>query len=275
MPTFSLTTSDNLSLACHNWQPAQKAKAVICWVHGMGEHIARYNNFATFLNGKGIAVVGFDHRGHGKSDGKRGHTPTYEQLLNDVEAVLKQATTLYPNTPVFLYGHSMGGNVVLNYLLRRKPNLRGVIASAPWLKLAFEPPKFEVALAKFVVNILPAFTQHTKLDATAISRDKTEVEKYIKDPLVHDLISPSFFLGAYQAGLYALEHPADVNVPLLLYHGSGDRLTSFAASKEFSQKVNPNLITWKSFEGAFHETHNDTVKDEVYQLVADWVGKQL
>jgi alpha-beta hydrolase superfamily lysophospholipase len=241
----------------------------------MGEHIARYDHVARFLNEKGIAVVGFDHRGHGNSEGKRGHTPNYNQLLSDVEVVLGKTKELYPNVPIFMYGHSMGGNVVLNYALRKKPQVNGIIASSPWIKLAFDPPKFEVALAKFAVNIFPSLLQSTKLDATAISRDANEVQKYLKDPLVHDKISPAFFLGAYQAGLYALENAASFGLPLLIYHGSGDKLTSFAASKEFASKVKKEIVTWHEIKDAYHETHNDIGKEGILTMIADWVLSKI
>lgn len=268
-------SKDGTNLFGKVWTPEGETKAALCLVHGMGEHCERYAHVADFLNKNGIAVVSFDHRGHGKSEGKRGHSANYDALLDDVGMVLAKTSELFPNVPVFLYGHSMGGNVVLNYALRRKPNIKGVIASAPWLRLAFEPPKFELTLAKFMINIYSSFTQSTKLDATAISRDANEVAKYKNDPLVHDLISPAFFIGAFDAGFYALEHASEMPYSLLIYHGTNDRLTSYSASKEFADKVNPQLVTWRSWEGLFHETHNEPEKAEVLQFLLDWLNARF
>jgi alpha-beta hydrolase superfamily lysophospholipase len=256
------------------WSPKGEIKAALCLVHGMGEHCERYAHVADFLNQNGVAVVTFDHRGHGKSEGKRGHSPNYDTLLDDVGMALDKTTELFPNVPTFLFGHSMGGNVVLNYALRRKPNVKGIIASAPWLRLAFAPSKIDLTLAKLMINIYPSFTQSTKLDATAISRDAKEVEKYVKDTLVHDLISPAFFLGAFDAGNYALEHASEMAYSLLIYHGTKDRLTSYEGSKEFASKVNPQLVTWRSWEGLFHEMHNEPEKAEVMQMLLEWIKER-
>jgi len=268
-------SKDNIKLFNKVWSPKGEIKAALCLVHGMGEHCERYAHVANFLNENGVAVVSFDHRGHGKSEGKKGHAPNYEALLDDVGLALSKTAELFPKIPIFLYGHSMGGNVVLNYALRRKPNVKGIIASSPWLNLAFEPSKIDLTLAKFMINIYPSFTQNSKLDATAISRDAKEVEKYKNDPLVHDLISPAFFLGAFEAGNYALEHASEMAYSLLIYHGTKDRLTSHDASKAFAEKMNPKLVTWKSWEGLFHETHNEPEKAAVLQFLLEWIKVRI
>lgn len=269
---FSLTASDGLTLFAQEWT-VDAPKAVLALVHGMGEHSARYAHLSEYLNNVGISVVAIDHRGHGRSGGKRGHTPSYDQLLNDVGTLLTYARTMAKGAKVFLFGHSMGGNVVLNYALRRKDGADGIIASGPWLRLAFEPPKLEVTLAGIFRNIWPGFTQGTKLDTKAISRDASVVKAYETDPLVHDRISVSFFLGAYEAGLWALSHAADLKIPLLIYHGTADRLTSHQASAEFARAASGD-VTWRPFDGLFHECHNEPEKQEVFALLAEWVLKR-
>jgi alpha-beta hydrolase superfamily lysophospholipase len=229
---------------------------------------------AEALNDAGFSVVAFDHRGHGRSGGKRGHTPSYDQLLSDVDMLLAHARTVAQGGKVFLYGHSMGGNVVLNHALRRKSDVAGVIASSPWLRLAFEPPKFEVTLAGIFRNLLPGFVQGTKLDASAISRDKAVVDAYIKDPLVHDRISVSFFLGTYEAGLWALAHAAEQKKPLYIFHGTADRLTSHDASRQFANLAKGD-VKWQSWDGLFHECHNEPEKALVIAAIADWIGQRV
>ena len=250
----------------------ENPKAVMVLVHGMGEHSGRFAEYATFLAGNDIAVLAYDHRGHGKSGGKRGHTPSYEILLEGVTDALKQADTLFPNIPQFIFGHSMGGNVVLNYALRRKPKVKGIIASAPWLKLAFDPPAIQIALGKLVKNILPGLQQHTKLDASAISSIKAEVERYTSDPLVHDFITPAFFLGVFEAADWALANAADFELPLYIYHGTKDSLISSEGTKQFSAKVKSEITT-KFGEGQFHESHHDTMRNEVMQATSNWILK--
>lgn len=266
------TASDGIEIYGQCWLNDAKPKAVICIVHGMGEHSTRYAHVAEYLVDAGYSVIAYDHRGHGKSGGKRGHTPSYDLLLDGVSDLLNQAEKIVLGSKKIIYGHSMGGNVVLNYALRRKPSIAGVIASSPWLKLAFDPPKFEVALGRFVNNIFPGFTQSTKLDATAISSDKKEVEKYMNDPLVHDKISARFFVETYSAAAYALEHASEMKLPLLIFHGTEDRLTSPEGSQQFAEKVKENC-TFRLWEGFYHETHNEPEKEEVLKYIVTWLNQ--
>lgn len=266
-------SKDGIEIYGQCWMGDEKPKALVCIVHGMGEHSGRYAHVAEYFVNAGYSVFAYDHRGHGKSGGKRGHTPSYELLLDGVSEALEQAEKIASGVPKFLYGHSMGGNVVLNYVLRRKPQLAGVIASSPWLKLAFEPPKFEVTLGRLVNNIFPGFTQSTKLDATAISRDKKVVDAYTNDPLVHDKISARFFVETYSAAVYALEHAAELKLPLLIFHGTDDRLTSPEGSKQFAEKVKENC-TLKIWDGFFHETHNEPEKEEVLKYMVTWMDER-
>lgn len=266
--SFKWKSSDGVNIYGHSWR-VDDPSAVVVLVHGMGEHCHRYEHVAKAFNNAGHSMYGFDHRGHGRTEGKKGHTPSYDHLLDSVQDVLNRAKHDNPDKPIFLYGHSMGGNVVLNMALRRKLEIAGVIASSPWLKLAFEPPAIQVMLAKLVKGILPGLTQPSKLDVNAISRDKAEVKKYSDDPLVHDRISTIFFLSVHEAGLFALENAKNFEYPLFIFHGTGDSLTSHDASKQFSDSA-PNA-TWKSWEGLYHECHNEPEKEEVIRSMTEWI----
>ena len=150
---FKVETFDGLQLFGQGWQPDRESKAIICLVHGMGEHSGRYRHIANRLNRAGYSMVAFDLRGYGKSPGPRGHVLSYEAFMRDISSLLEIADQQFPQLPSFLYGHSMGGNLVLNYVLRYKPRIKGVIVSGPWLRLAFEPPVFKVVLCKMMNNI--------------------------------------------------------------------------------------------------------------------------
>jgi alpha-beta hydrolase superfamily lysophospholipase len=262
-------TKDGLSLFAQSWT-VESPKAVLGIIHGMGEHSSRYAHMAKAMNAAGISVVAYDHRGHGKSGGKKGHMDSIDQLLDGVDQLLGEMTKLAPGAPQFLFGHSMGGNVLLNHALRRRPNIKGIIASGAYLRLAFAPPAIQVALAKLVKGVLPALGQPTNLDATAISRDRNVVDAYLKDPLVHGRITPAFFVEIDAASKYAMDHTGELKLPLLIYHGSADRLTSHDASEEFARKVKGD-VTWKSWSGLYHECHNEPEQAEVFKLITDWV----
>lgn len=271
---FHWRSFDDLNIYGKYWAPEKEIRGVVCLVHGMGEHCNRYGFVGKFLSDHGIALIGYDQRGHGKSEGKRGHTPSYDLLLQGVDNLIHKAKELFPELPIVLYGHSMGGNVALNYAMQKKPVLNGVIASSPWLRLAFAPPAIQVKLGHWMKKIYPAFSQSTHLDAQAISRIPEEVKKYENDPLVHDKITAMMFTSVYDAGLWALNNPEEMELPLLHFHGSADKLTSCDASIEFTGRVK-GVVTFKIFEGAYHETHNDTCREEVLQLIKNWVEERL
>jgi alpha-beta hydrolase superfamily lysophospholipase len=249
----------------------EKPKAVVVLVHGHGEHVGRYVHVAEAFIKAGYALSGFDLRGHGKSGGPRGHTSSYEALMDDIADFLAQVANRYPRLPLFLYGHSLGGNLVLNFILRRKPNVVGAIVTAPWLKLAFDPPAVQVTLARAMNKIAPGFTQNSKLDTTALSRDVQIVKAYDNDPLVHDKISARLYVGIYDSGLWAIEHASGIPVPLLLMHGTADRLTSAQASRDFAERGGKK-VTWRAWDGWYHEIHNEPEKAEVLKVMTTWMN---
>jgi len=248
----------------------ENPKAVVGIIHGMGEHASRYNYLIDFLTSSGISVVAYDQIGHGRTGGKRGHVANYDMLLSCVGELSSKMVEIVPAKPIFLFGHSMGGNVLLNYLIKRNPKISGAIVSAPWLKLAFDPPAIQVKLAKFVSGILPGLVQSSNLDVKAISKDPKEVQRYVDDKLVHDKISTGFFVGVHNQGLWALEQAAELKTPLLIYHGTADKLTSHDASKAFSEKAKGD-ITFKSLEGYYHESHNEPEREELFKLILSWI----
>jgi alpha-beta hydrolase superfamily lysophospholipase len=258
----------NLSLFSRHWQPAGETKAVVCLVHGLGEHSGRYQHVATALTTAGYALLAIDQRGHGKSDGPRGHA-TYEMLLNDIELLLENAVHLYPGRPHFLYGHSMGGNLVINYTLRRRPSLTGVIATSPWLELAAQTPPALAALVRVLNRLQPARTIPNGLKTTDLSRDPAVVQAYAADPFVHNRISVSLLLNMVEAGQWALAHAAEFPLPLLLMHGSHDHITSPTASGRFAQQA-PNT-TFKLWDNLYHETHNEPEQQAVLASILSWL----
>jgi len=271
---FKLKTFDGLQLFGQSWQPEDQPRAVICLVHGLGEHSGRYIYAAEQLIQAGCVLLTFDLRGHGQSPGLRGHTPSYEALLQDVSSLLEAANKQFPQLPSFLYGHSLGGNLVLNYVLRRQTQLKGVIVTGPWLRLAFEPPRFKIILAQITNYIWPSFSQKSGLDAKAISRDPEVVHACENDPLVHDHISARMFIRIYQAGQWALEHASEFTLPLLLMHAGDDKIISVKASREFANTKTKDC-TLKIWDGLYHEIHNEPEKEEVFKFLINWLDKEV
>jgi len=268
-----LKSKDGIGLYVRGWEPEGKAKAVIALAHGHGEHVGRYENVAGALTNAGYTLVGYDSRGHGKSTGPRGHIPSYETLMDDVGGFVSMLGEKYSGHPLFLYGHSMGGNQAINYALRHHPKIVGVIATGPWLKLAFEPPAIKVALGRFMNNIVPSFTQSNGLDTKGLSHDPEVVRLYDNDPLGHDKMSARLFVSMYESGLWALDHASELSLPLLLMHGGADPITSAEASRQFADKAGKN-VTLCIWDGMYHEIHNEPGQAEVFKVMIEWLGKR-
>jgi|SRR5436190_15432858 len=263
-------SKDGLRLFAQSWEPAVAPVAVVCLVHGFGEHSGRYTHVAGALTGAGFAVLAFDLRGNGRSEGRRGHIPSYDALLDDVDLLLAEAAQRWPDCPHFLYGHSFGGGLVLYYTLRRRPPIAGVIATSPWLRLAFAPPAWKEALAGPLARLWPAFTLDNELDARDLSHDPAVATTYQRDPLVHSRVSARAYASARDAGAWALAHAAEFPVPLLLMHGTADRITSSRASVEFAAKL-PGACDLKLWEGCSHELHNELRREEVLATIVAWL----
>lgn len=272
---FQWTTRDGLQLQAREWaNETKKPVAVVCLVHGYSEHSDRYEYLAAEMTRSGFILMAFDLRGHGRSSGKRGHTPSYEAMMDDISLLLDEADRRHPDLPRFLYGHSMGGNLVLNYTLRRRPDIRGVVASSPWLRLTRQPPGILVLLARIINKIAPSATLKIKLNASLLSHDPEIVSAYTKDPLISNAISFSLFTGMYDSGRWAVDYAYNFPLPLLIFHGESDPVTSPEASKEFAARVT-GKCTLKIWEGLYHETHNELKKQEVITYVKGWLESYL
>lgn len=270
--TFILSR-DGLKIATFS-NHFKSEKGVMIITHGMGEHSMRYMEMVDFFTNVGYTVISFDIRGHGLSEGKRGHTPGYEFLMDDIERVYTQVKKDYPSLPIFLFGHSMGGNLVLNFLLRKPNSICGAIVTGAYLKLGFEPPKWKIILAKLSSSIWPTLSQPTELELDALSRNKEVIRKYENDELVHDRITSAFFINVHFAGQYVIDHANEIKTPLLVMHGMEDRLTSPKGSQEFASNSGEN-VHLKMWDGLYHELHNEPEKQEIFNYEMEWMNKLL
>ena len=249
--------------------PGEDMRAVIVFVHGIGEHIHRYDHWAAQFNKERIGFTGVDLPGHGRSDGNRGDIKSYGLFGEMLDILLKSCNQTFPGYPVYIYGHSLGGGIVLDYLLRRNPKVKGAIITSPFLRLAFEPPKIKLFLVSVMKKLIPGLIQPSGLNLNHLSHDKTVVQKYSADPLVHDKVSVRLFDGALTAAKYALTHASELKIPVLILHGSEDMITSPEGSREFAGKT--NMVKLKIWVGGYHELHNEPFKDEVFKYIIDWI----
>ncbi len=252
---------------------ADTTKGVVIILHGLGSHSSRYKEFVIpKLLENDISVIAYDQFGHGKTEGKRGHTPSFEALLDCVSLIVKKAEETFKGVPLFLYGHSMGGNVALNFILRKKHSFQGVIATSPFLRIAFTPPAWKLRAGKILQKIAPSMTMPNELDPKAISRDLNEVEKYTKDPLIHNKVSANYSLTFFETGEWAIKNAASLKTPTLVLHGTADTLTDPKASKEFVDNSN-GTASLVLFEGAYHELHYELEREKFIAIIIQWIQK--
>jgi alpha-beta hydrolase superfamily lysophospholipase len=270
--TQILTAKDGIQLFCRAWL-AEKPKSMIAFVHGLGEHSGRYAHVADFFNKNEYSFFAFDNRGHGQSEGKRGHAPNYDSYLYDIDVFLDYVTAQSAGKPIFLYGHSMGGNLALNYILKRKSTIKGLIVSGPWIQLAFQPKPVLVTVGKLMRSMVPGFTQDSGLVQAHISKDSSVVEAYKNDPLVHSKITASASMSLLEAAAFLDSYAGLMPVPALIMHAREDLLTSQPASEAFSKRVS-GPITYKKWEGMYHEIHNEPQKLEVLNYMLGWLERE-
>ncbi|MDO9579310.1 MAG: alpha/beta fold hydrolase [Bacteroidales bacterium] len=253
--------------------PGEDLKAVIILIHGLGEHIQRYDLWAELFNQEGIGFTGVDLPGHGRSGGRRGSIKSYDLLREMIDILLNSCKQTFPGVPIFMYGHSLGGGIVLDYLIRRNPVIKGAIITSPWLRLTFEPSKFKLVMASIMKNILPGLIQPSGLVVNHISHDEAVIERYKADPLVHNKISVALFVGAETSASYSLTHGSELKVPTLLLHGRDDLITSPESSIEFAEQT--DMVEIKLWDNGYHELHNEIFKNEVFTYIASWIKKKL
>lgn len=260
--------SDGLALQGRIWSPA-KPIAVMSLIHGLGEHSGRYAELAEAVGQSGIAVVAVDLRGHGKSAGKRGVCTDYKLLHGDLETLLEKSRVLYPDLPHFLYGHSLGGGLVLDYGRAPAPDIKGIIASAPFIALPKPTPAIIGQIANLVRRVFPMATLSQSLTGDKISTLPEEQRIYESDPLNHSRISFGLAVDAIEAGKRVAAHGPQWNTPLLLIHAKGDQLTSCEASAAFAQTA--RNVTFRSYENSEHEMHHDKPKAKVFGELIDFI----
>ncbi len=264
------TNLDQQKLFVREWLPEEDPKAVILYVHGLGSHSGRLDHWAERYTEKQIGFVAYDQRGHGKADGKRGHPKHIKKLIEDVKMMVEMLREEFPEIPLILYGHSMGGTIAINYVISSTKTVDALIAGSPWLKLTNPPSKAMVSILKPLVKLTPGLAISNGLDKKDISRVDEECEKYANDPLVHGKISIGLVDSIIEFGLNALRNVYKINCPFLLMHGTADNICSHKASEEYVMNTS-DRTRLKLWEGAYHELHHEPNRDEIFDYTIQWL----
>jgi len=267
----------DITFYIQGWEPEGTPKALVCLVHGHGEHTGRYEHVGKALNEAGYALFGFDLRGHGKTGGTRGYIPSLEEALLDIQRFLGFQEQNFPDTPIFLYGHSLGGMLALAYAIRRGDEIQGVIATGAFLRSPLWDQKAKVALAKMLGSLIPKLTLPSGLDPNILSRDPEVVKNYTGDPLVHDRASFGLVMATLTGIDLCFAHAKEITPPLFLMHGTEDKAAYASGSEEFAKLAGETNkdITVKLWDGLYHEIHNEPEQEEVFKFMIEWLDNHL
>lgn len=263
---------DGIRLFAQNWAPDKNPSVVINYVHGFKDHSCRFSKWAIRLAENGFGVVAIDLRGHGHSEGRRGYAKSFRSYLEDAGILMQNSRNLFKDSLHILYGHSLGGNIVANYLINGKNLPHAAVIASPWFTLTTPPPVFKVMMARLIRYTIPSLTLKSDIEAGDLSNDQKIVEDYRNDPLVHNLILPKLFIEIEKNGLKASRGIYKINIPLLVMHGTADKICSFRQTRSFVMNAGA-LTVFKEWPGAFHELHNDVTEKEVFAYVLNWLLK--
>jgi acylglycerol lipase len=268
-------TPDKLCLFEQWWQPAREAKAVVIIVHGFAEHSSRYNHVAAHLTDHGYSVYTFDQRGHGRSEGARAFIKSFEDHVRDLELFLSRVREREAGRPIFILGHSMGGAVTALFAASRKPDISGLVLSGALVKISDDIPKLLVRCSVLMGRLLPKL-RTIKLDSKAVSRNPEVVRQYDTDSLVYRGGIPARS-GAelFLATNLIQSQMESITLPLLILHGTADRLSNAEGSRLLHSKVSSTDKTLKLYEGFYHEILNEPEKSQVLADIVQWLEIHL
>lgn len=255
------------------WKAADP-KAVVMIVHGLGEHIGRYDGYAKALNKAGYHVIGVDFRGHGRSEGDKGWVSGLPDMMADIDAALEKTRATFPKLPFFFLGHSMGGGLGLRYLADNpKSGVKAMVASAPMIAPTDKVPALQAMIVKLITKLSPKFTLSPGLDGAKISTIEAEAHRYVNDPLTHDKLSGKLAIAMIENGQWLAENPARISLPVLFVHSPDDELTDFPASQALASKM--KMAEFVSLPGNAHEMHHDVDAKTVFKTVTAFLDRQL
>ena len=269
------TRSDGAKRACYSW-PCEESRCVasVLIVPGLGEHGGRYAACAKVISRAGFDVHAIDLIGHGLSPGARGCIESYAGLLDEIEAAIDVIAAQAPQMPVVMWGHSMGGNLVLNYLLRKNRLPKCAISSAPMLRAAQPPSKAFLWFARRLARVLPNYRLKAPINFADCTRDASQRELMSQDQLFHRQLSLRLGAALIDSGQWALEHAAQLRTPVLLLHSEQDKITSSAASAEFARCCEKTCELKLLSEG-LHDIHRDLDSQKVLACMCDWLHSKV
>jgi acylglycerol lipase len=264
--TETVLADGGLALFCRQWNPPTGAVATVVIVHGIGEHSGRYVHVGKYFAEAGLRTISFDLRGHGRSPGRPVFVKRYAELATDVDSVLRH----FGGGPTFLFGHSFGGQLALWTAQHFRLKLAGLILSSPWLALAFEPPRWQVFVARKVNRLIPGLRFPTGIHPEKLSRDQAHLDSLEDLDLLHKFSTVRFYLEAANAASEITGTPR-VDFPVLFAYGGADEVTSCKVAEDYFARLRAPSKMFKIYPGLRHELHNEPERAQVLADYVEWM----
>jgi len=265
----------NANIYYQAWLPDGTVKAVLFLMHGLGEYCGRYTNLIDHFVPLGYAIYGLDHLGHGKSDGEREVIEHFTDFTDPLIYYYKMIKDWQPGKPVYIFGHSMGGLLACCLILDHQEDFKGVIISAPTIKVSENTSSMTIIMGKILSRVAPK-TGVLALDATAISRDPRVVKAYVNDPLVFHGKTPARLAAEMLKAMTRVTKEADkITLPLIVVQGGADKIIDPDGAQMLYDKAGSKDKTLKIYQGLYHEVHNEPERDIMFKDVEDWLAAHL
>lgn len=249
-------------------QEAVKAKAVLVMVHGLCEHLGRYDYVSGELVKAGITTYRFDHRGHGKSEGKRVFYNDFNEIIEDVNVFVEKALSENPNRPVYVLGHSMGGYAVTCFATKYPGKAKGIVLSGALTR-------YQIQCAGPLPIDAPADTYMPNALGSGVCSDPAVVEAYNQDPLVEKEISVGLLNTIYEGVEWLKKNPDLFTDPVLLLHGCCDGLVSEKDSRDLFGEIASKDKELKIYANLYHEILNEPCRDEIIRDIVQWINHRI
>ncbi len=264
-----------LKLYYQVWLPDKKPKAVLLVAPGLAEHSGRYNNIVNYLVPKGYAIYALDHRGHGKSDGQRSYVDNFNDYIVDFKTFFDKVRKENKNARIFLFGHSLGATIAVDYAIEHQDGLEGLITSGASLVPSKTVSPALLAMAGLVSALAPKLGV-TVLNSSTISRDPAVVNAYNNDPLVFRGKIPAR-TGAELARMWRQlpDQMPKIKLPILIMHGLADQLSDPRGSQLLYERVGSKDKTLKIYDNCYHEICNEPEHEQVCTDMESWLNKHL
>ena len=268
----TVTAADGLRLYVRRHEVEHPAGEVVI-VHGFGEHSGRYSALTDHLIRHRYCVTAYDHRGHGLSDGLPGHVDRFDEYEDDLDRILLSVRARGHGVRLSLLGHSMGGLIALRYLAKEHRSIAAAIISAPLIQVAVRVPAHKMMIARVGARVAPRLRLGNAIDPAVLSRDPEVGLAYAADPLVSRVVSARWFTEATQAMEEIKQWAPRITTPLLVMHGTEDKLAGVEATKELFDHLGSKEKELGIYQGYYHELFNEPEKQQLFDRVSLWLDR--